>query len=64
MKKVLKDQRIRCGYSQSVLAELCGIKRNSYNQIERGHRNPSYLLSKRIKKVLNYYNDDLFDNYE
>ncbi len=50
------------GYTQYTLAPALGISRSHYSQIESGEKNPSLKLALRIKSVLGYTNDDLFDN--
>ena len=40
--------------SQSKLAELAGIKQNTYSNIESGKRNPSVKVAKSIASVLGF----------
>lgn len=62
MRVRLRQLRKACGYTQQTLAEAAGASRNHYSQIESGEKNPSLKLAVRIKSVLNYFNDDLFEN--
>lgn len=39
-----------------------GTSRSHYAQIETGDKQPALRLALRIKRVLNYYGDDIFDN--
>lgn len=48
----LKAARLRNGWSQEYVANLVGITRPAYTNIERGDRLPSVLVAKRIGKVL------------
>lgn len=59
-----KLQRLReaSGYTQQKLSAAVGVSRSHYSQIESGDKQPSLRLALRIKRVLNYYGDDIFDN--
>ena len=48
----IKAERIRKGYSQEELAELCDISRNSISLIETGKINPTILKIIDISKAL------------
>lgn len=48
----IKSERIRKGYSQENLAELCDISRNSISLIETGKINPTILKIIDIAKAL------------
>lgn len=52
--ELLKTLRIAKGYTQSEVAEIVGIKRNSYGNIEVGVRRPSPEVAKRIGKALGF----------
>lgn len=49
----IKSERIRKGYSQEELAELCDISRNSISLIETGKINPTILKVVDIAEALN-----------
>lgn len=62
MRKILKQERIKRGLTQQAIANLVGISRVHYTQIENNSRNkkPSLDVAMSIKKVLGYSGDDLF----
>lgn len=62
MRAKLKQLREANGYTQQTFAVAVGASRSHYSQIETGEKQPSLQLYFRIKRVLNYYGDDLFDN--
>lgn len=62
MRVKLQQLRKACGYTQQTFSEAAGISRNHYSQIETGDKRPSLPVAIRIKSVLGYHNDDLFDN--
>jgi transcriptional regulator with XRE-family HTH domain len=45
--------RIKLGYTQKQVADLCGIKQGSYSRIENGIKKPGVQLAKKL--------GDLFD---
>lgn len=59
-----KLQRLRKsnGYTQQTFSAAVGTSRSHYAQIETGDKQPALRLALRIKRVLNYYGDDIFDN--
>lgn len=59
-----KLQRLReaNGYTQQTFSNAIGTSRSHYSQVETGEKQPSLRLALRIKQVLNYYGDDIFDN--
>lgn len=59
-----KLQRLReaQGFTQQTFSAAVGASRSHYSQIETGEKQPSLKLALRIKRVLNYYGDDIFDN--
>lgn len=62
MRAKLQKIRESYGYTQQSFADAVGISRSHYGQIETGDKLPSYPVAIRIKNMLNYQNDDLFDN--
>ena len=62
MRKKLKEIRLKKGFTHKSLAETIGIDRASYTNIELGKKNPSFSLVMKIKKALEYENDDIFLN--
>lgn len=62
MRVKLQKLRQAMGYTQQTFSDTVGTSRNHYSQIETGDKNPSLKLALRIKKVLNYQGDDIFDN--
>lgn len=59
-----KLQRLReaNGYTQQAFSAAVGVSRSHYSQIETGDKQPSLRLALKIKRALNYYGDDIFDN--
>ena len=47
--------------TQQEVADFVGIKRATYGMIENNKRDPSFKVAKRIKKLFQYENDDLFN---
>lgn len=62
MREKLKNLRKACGYTQYTIAAALDIARTTYSQIELGTKQPSYKVVLRIKRLLRYDGDDLFDN--
>lgn len=62
MRVKLQKLRQAMGYTQQTFSVAIGTSRNHYSQIETGDKNPSLKLAIRIKKVLSYQQDDIFDN--
>ena len=56
----LKEARCKKGLSQSQLAELVGVSRQTINAIEKGDYNPTIRLCIAICKALDKTLDDLF----
>ena len=56
----LKAARCEKGLSQSQLAELVGVSRQTINAIEKGDYNPTIRLCIAICKALDKTLDDLF----
>lgn len=61
MRTKLKALRRSCGFSQYTFADVLGISRSHYSQIETGDKTPSLTLAIKIKSILGYANDDIFD---
>lgn len=66
MRLKLYELRINNNLSQQELADLAGISRVHYTQIENntGNKKPSLDVAIAIKKALNYNGDDLFEDDE
>lgn len=64
MRTKLKDLRVACGFSQYTFADALGVSRSHYSQIETGDKTPSLPLARKIKSILGYSNDDIFDEDE
>lgn len=64
MRRELKELRVKKGFTHESLAEIIGIKRSSYTNIELGKKNPSFIVASKIKKALGYGKDDIFLNIE
>lgn len=62
MRTKLQQLREANGYTQQTFSNAVGISRSHYSQIETGEKQPSLRLALRIKRALNYYGDDIFDN--
>lgn len=60
MRCTLKENRIKNGYTHESISQILGISRSTYTNIELGHKNPSFVLALKIKKLLNYDKDDIF----
>ena len=55
----IKEYRIIKGYTQRELAEILGIKQNTYSDKERGKTNFTIDEIKIIKELFNTTSDDL-----
>ena len=62
MRAKLQQLRKSNGYTQQIFSAAVGTSRSHYAQIETGDKQPALRLALRIKRVLNYYGDDNFDN--
>ncbi|WP_026486832.1 helix-turn-helix transcriptional regulator [Caldanaerobius polysaccharolyticus] len=60
LRKKLKEARIQAGLTPKELAQIVGIHRASYVNIELGKRNPSLELAAKIAAVLNKSIEDIF----
>ena len=64
MRKKLIEIRKKKHLTQDELATLSGTSRPTITSLEAGRFSPSFEVSVRIKKSLDYYDDDLFFNEE
>lgn len=62
MRTKLKNKREELGFTQDELAKAVSIARTTYTNIELGLKNPSFEVAIKIKRALNYLNDDIFLN--
>lgn len=62
MRVKLQQLREAQGYTQQTFSEAVGTSRSHYSQIETGEKAPSLRLALRIKKILGYDGDDIFEN--
>ena len=58
--EILRKHRIEKGFSQESFSEKTQLDRTYISGLERGKRNPSYLIIKRIAKVLEIPEQKLF----
>ncbi|MBW7651340.1 MULTISPECIES: helix-turn-helix transcriptional regulator [unclassified Anoxybacillus] len=54
MREWLKNKRLSKELTQKEIAKLVGISRSTYAMIEKGERNPSVSVAKRIADVLKF----------
>ena len=47
-------KNLRCDISQEEIASIVGISQQMYSSIERGERNPSVEVAKRIGEALHF----------
>lgn len=62
MRTILKNARIEKGYSVSRAAGLLKISTSFYYKIEKGNRNPTIELAKKIANLLDKTVDEIFFN--
>ena len=62
MRAKLQQLREAQGYTQQTFSAAVGTSRSHYSQIETGEKQPSLRLALKIKRMLGYYDDDIFDN--
>ncbi|MFW6009128.1 MAG: helix-turn-helix transcriptional regulator [archaeon] len=60
MRKELKEQRVKRGWTQEDVAKKCNVTRAFYGHIETGKRNPTLKLAFRIAKLFNESVENLF----
>lgn len=58
--EILRKYRIEKGFSQESFSEKTHLDRTYISGLERGKRNPSYLIIKRIAKALGIPEHKLF----
>ncbi len=58
--EILRKYRMQKGFSQEKFAEQTGLDRTYISGLERGKRNPSYLIIKRIANILEIPEQKLF----
>lgn len=60
VRQTLKSRRLALKFTQSYVAQRCGIDVTTYCKIERGHSNPNVILAQRIATTLQASMDSLF----
>lgn len=58
--EILRKYRVEKGFSQESFSEKTQLDRTYISGLERGKRNPSYLIIKRMAKVLEIPEQKLF----
>ena len=58
--KKLRDFRLQKSFSHEKFAEKTGLDRTYISGLERGKRNPSYLIIKRLCDILQITPNELF----
>ena len=58
----LRKYRLEKGFSQESFAEKTQLDRTYISGLERGKRNPSFLIIRRISKVLKISEQQLFES--
>lgn len=58
----LRKYRVNKGFSQETFAEKTHLDRTYISGLERGKRNPSFLIIRRISKVLGISEQRLFES--
>lgn len=56
----LKEIRLKKNMTHKEIADKADISRAYYTNIELGKKDPSFQVVRRIKNVLEYYDDDIF----
>lgn len=64
MRVKLQKLREAHGYTQQTFSKAVGTSRSHYSQIETGEKAPSLKLALRIKRELNYKDDDIFFDFK
>lgn len=57
----LRKYRVEKGFSQETFAEKTQLDRTYISGLERGKRNPSFLIIRRISKILDISEQQLFE---
>jgi len=60
MREKLKQRRLELGFTQEEIAKQANIDRSTYTNIELGHKNPSFALALKLKKILKTTDDNIF----
>lgn len=60
MRSKLRDIRLKNNLTHEEIAKKVGINRATYTNIELGYKNPSLDVAIKIKKALDYSDDDIF----
>jgi putative transcriptional regulator len=60
MLEKLKDLRIKNKYTYKAMADLLGISKTYYWQIENNKRGLSYIMAYKISMIFNMKPDDIF----
>lgn len=58
----LRSYRIKKGFSQESFAEKTKLDRTYISSLERGKRNPSFLIIRKISKALEISEQQLFES--
>ena len=61
MRNKLRQVRISKKFTQQQIADKVNITRAYYTKIELGNRCPSLMIAIKIKEILKYKKDDLFE---
>ena len=62
MRVKLRELRKSYNMTQECIAKKLYIHRTHYNHIENGHKGITLANAIRLKEILNYKDDDLFEN--
>lgn len=62
MREKLREVRLNRKMTQSNIAQKLCIDRTYYNKMENGHKRISLEMGLKLKEILNYKKDDLFEN--
>lgn len=62
MRDKMRKLRIDRNFTQEYVAEKSGISRPTYTSIELGNIDPSLKVALNLKRVFEYYDDDIFLN--
>ena len=62
MRVKLRELRKSYNMTQECIAQKLYIHRTHYNHIENGHKGITLENAIRLKEILNYKDDDLFEN--
>lgn len=62
MRSKLREIRKRKNMTQKIIANKLCIDRSHYSRIENGHKGITLDNALRLKEILDYKDDDLFEN--